>query len=203
MQPAKRHARAQSFAADPTTAQNEPCACDHHCNNEKPSLPWLPKRVRFSLTGTHSDEPNNTKPIPSLLPLNVPTISGAPTSTVTSQSVTHGSTDNGEGSVDAETLRAQIRMNTQMMSAIENLRKDVDQAMKERDFFKLKLSKATDQLTYLKKKVNKNHAHDENIDPNKVDQNSDEINITKTTHTAFGEIVDRVDVGENQNNSNQ
>lgn len=140
---AKRRGRAQSTID---------CSCDHHNDDDdKPNLPWLPKRVRFS--GNNFD---GVRPIPSLLPLdnNSSNIS-QPTATITTQN------DNG----DAETLRTQIRLNTEMMSTVENLRKDVDKLAKERDFFKMKFDQAIDQVTYLKKKVNKT-GQKENVDPN-------------------------------------
>lgn len=64
--------------------------------------------------------------------------------------------------IDSETFRAQIRMNTSMMAQIESLRKEVDKASKERDFFKMKLSKANDQLSSFKKK---NEKGKENVEP--------------------------------------
>lgn len=66
-----------------------------------------------------------------------------------------------------------------MMAEVEKLRKEMDKANKERDFFKMKFSKAKDQLVYLKKKFTKKNEQDENIDPN-VDtgENFNEVNGT-------------------------
>lgn len=52
------------------------------------------------------------------------------------------------------------------MSTIESLRNNNDKVAKERDFYKMKLSAANEQMLYLKKKVNKNAGNDENINPN-------------------------------------
>lgn len=186
VQPAKRKNRVLSIAENPSTSNADACACDHHGNNDKPDLPWLPKRVRFS--GTKSDLPGQAKAktIPSLMPLNLPTGGGTPTNggitaTVTSQ--TCSSTGNDNGAVNAETLRAQIRLNTQMMSTIEQLRNEIDQLKKERNFFQLKLTSASDQIMYLKKKVNKN-GQDENINPNMnaTDRSNNHDNNNESQH---------------------
>lgn len=103
-----------------------------------------------------------------------PSTSGGPTATVTSQ--TRSSTGNDNEAVNSETFRAQIRLNTQMMSTIEGLRNEVDQLMKERNFFKLKWTTATEQIGYLKKKVVKN-GHDENVNPNvNADESQEDTN---------------------------
>lgn len=85
--------------------------------------------------------------------------------------------EDSDGKVDAVTYSAQVRMNTQMMAAIEKMRKDIDKMAKERDFFKLKYSTVLDQLSFLKKKVGKKNAEDEdnaqneNVDPNRNTDN--------------------------------
>lgn len=161
VKPAKRKSRTQSVTADVGA-----CSCDHHGHTDEPNLPWLPKRVRFNGTVTDFAGQADAKKIPSLLPLNLPTTSRGPTATVTSQTATLGLTSNGGENLNAETLRAQIRLNTQLMSTIESLRNNNDKVAKERDFYKMKLSAANERMLYLKKKVNKNAGNDENINPN-------------------------------------
>lgn len=172
--PAKRNFRAQSITERPTSAQVDACSCDHHGHDNEPNLPWLPKRVRFSGTGTDFAGQADTRKIPSLLPLMLPSTSHGPTATVTSQTATLGLNGNDDENGNVETLRAQIRLNTQMISTIKGLRNEIDKMAKERDFFKMKLSASNEQMVYLKKKLNKNTGHDENIEPNAGAENKDD-----------------------------
>lgn len=74
-------------------------------------------------------------------------------------------------------MQTQIRINTQMMAEVEKLRKDMDKVNKERDFFKIKFSKAQDQLLNLKKIFAKKNEQNENIDPNVgTGENFNEVN---------------------------
>lgn len=83
--------------------------------------------------------------------------------------------------IEENDSRAQIRLNTRMMSTIEELRATNDQLTKERNFFKVKWTFANEQIIYLKKKINKD-VHDENVNPNvnaaKSNVNADNINET-------------------------
>lgn len=211
MAPAKRRTRVLSIAEKPSSSPA--CACDHHGNNDKPNLPWLPKRVHFSGIGTAGQA--QTKAIPSLLPLNAlasggPSTSGAndgPTATATSQALNGNGNEIGNG----ETLRAQIRLNTQIMSTIEELRNEMDQLKKERNFYKLKYTTANEQLAYLKKKVGKN-GQEENINPNvnaverlKIRNNSTkpEDDTNEANRETDREADRQADVNEHQGNNSQ
>lgn len=199
------------------TANVDSCSCDLHGESDKPNLPWLPKKVRFNVSGFDGQAKANARKIPSLLPLTLASPSSfdvqGPSST---QSVAPGSSSIQIGNIvipepsssqnvasgpssanqndtigqnatrdsfnndgDAEAIQTQIRINTQMMAEVEKMRKEMDKVNKERDFFKIKFSKAKDQLEYLKKKFAKKNEQDENIDPN-VDtgENFNEVNGT-------------------------
>lgn len=53
------------------TAGVESCSCDLHGKSEKPNLPWLPKKVRFNVSGFDGQAKANARKIPSLLPLTL------------------------------------------------------------------------------------------------------------------------------------
>lgn len=72
----------------------------------------------------------------------------------------------------SEMMNAQIRINAEVMKEVEALRAekmqllaDVDKVAKEKEYFKMKLATASEQLSYLKKKVVKKANVDENRDP--------------------------------------
>lgn len=76
--------------------------------------------------------------------------------------------------LDKELLHAQVKINAKVMAEIDELKKEKerwlamqDKMAKENQFLAVKYAQANDQLTYLKKKIEKrNDASKENENPN-------------------------------------
>lgn len=88
----------------------------------------------------------------------------------TSQKLPPTSTTNPHTTLDSQMMHAQIRINANVMKEVDALRvektqllADFDKVAKEKEFFKMKLAHASEQLSYLKKKMVKNS--DKNCDP--------------------------------------
>lgn len=80
--------------------------------------------------------------------------------------------DTAQATLSSEMMDAQIRINAQIMEEVNALRAEkikllanAEKKAKESDFFKTKFAHATEQLSYLKKKIDKNGKVVENRDP--------------------------------------
>lgn len=117
------------------------CECDHHAIQSPPTAPWVPKTVRFSddFNGFVSAR---KKPLPPLMPL-VPSsrefeLKSVARKVATSSPLAEKS-KNVNADADIDALGVQLTFNRHMQAEIEKLRKFIDQANKERDFYKMKL----------------------------------------------------------------
>lgn len=161
---------------------NPDCSCTDCAQNANLQLPWMPSTPRFTVadhhatpnTTTKTNQNDNTsqieqgtvpraKPVPGLLSIG-----------------NRNGSENGHDaslanqSVDAEMMEAQFKLNAEMMARVEALEADkkkhvdekkaledernqlkmlIEQANKEKQFFKSRLADTTDQLQYLKKRM--------------------------------------------------
>lgn len=146
-------------------------------------MPWAPKKPTFTGLSTANSasvkqKANAQQSVPDLLPI-LPI--GVPS---TSSGIIRRSNDDGRLNEDeqAELLRAQININTQIMGQVEHLRKEreqfmkqLEQAAKEKQVLKVKLTLMNEQIQNLMKKANKNQSgKDEDAGPSKGKANDDE-----------------------------
>lgn len=146
---------------------------------QPPTVPWVPKSVRFNLAGPSSSVVTSTPKVktpPNLLPISNHSLQQ----------------EQSSGHDGEDMLEAQIRINTAAMQEIEELRRErdevlktADQKAKENSILQAKLVKSTEKLDYLMKKVSKSSSrggsfedfealkdtneadtNDENVDPN-------------------------------------
>lgn len=171
------------------------CDCDHHTNNKRPCVPWLPKKPAFIVTDNDPTAPRPTarktnvqKPRPFSTSV-APTSQSSEPSQVKANHKTNksmpgllriknqsnkqsASQSTTQPTLDSDMMNAQIRINSQIMTEVDTLRAeklklqaDIDKLAKEKEFFKTKLAHASDQLNYLKKKMDKSGKDSENSGP--------------------------------------
>lgn len=156
--------------------------CDHHGSCHKSSVPWVPKQVRFG----GYNVVGQSKPIPSLLPLTPPIQSTPPTPSTSNQNV-----------LSPDMMRAQIKLNTQLMGEVDKLRKIIDQVNKERDYYKLKSSNVGPPTN----NARDHHEDEENVNPNAMstnqnnenNENNDDNERKEESPAVNNDVTDNVD----------
>lgn len=125
------------------------CSCAHHSATMERTVPWTPKVAPIQ------------RSVPNLLPA-APGQSGTPNNRRTFSGLDHG------------LLEAQIRINSNIMKKIEELKEDrkkfaalQEKTAKEKEMLAMKYTRANEQLQYMMKKFGKrNDASKENQNPN-------------------------------------
>lgn len=135
-------------------------ACSYHEHSNMPSVPWLPKRTPFNVSNNQPSDDQSPKrrktparSVPSLLPIAIASGSGI---------MTHDSEQDHPCDMNDEIVSAQIKINTNALKEIENLRNErlelmvnCERMAKENQFFKARLNMMTEQFEYVKKKMAK------------------------------------------------
>lgn len=161
--PAARSARARSVVQQPATPKKKLTPAKRNVRSKSvsgpltPTIPWMPNAPNYSASYLDNSRSQNVPPSTHNARIN----QGASTST-----------DNGPQNAtpppDAGLLQAQININQAALAEIDDLRQEMasvmlafDRVLKEKESFRIKLTKTVEQLDNLKKKTqNKNQNRD-------------------------------------------
>lgn len=145
--------------------ENVDCSCGHHSSTNDAQVPWLPRVAPIVSNGN----------VPNLLPLGSALRANQPSSSESGLRANRSSSSTTLTGLDAELLEAQIKINAKVMKEIDALKQEQkavleeknklmalnEQLVKEKMVAGVKLAQTSEQLQYLKKKMDK---HDSNAD---------------------------------------
>lgn len=159
--------------------------CSHHGSAQMPKLPWVPKTSPFKVgsnkplvkkKNTANAKKSTNAAVPQLLPVKpVPQLLPFGANALSDLQDFNGTANKQVNTEISEQIDTQVRLNSKIIEEVETLRmerndilKNSDKMSKENQVLKMKLARATEQVDYLKKKINKSQSDEdiENISPN-------------------------------------